>query len=511
MPRRRYGVLAHLTSLPGPHGIGDLGASSLSWLDWLASAGAAIWQLLPVGPTGFGDSPYSALSSFAGNPLLIDLDELAELGLPGEPTEPRESPSSPDRVDFAAVRHAKGAALGSAWERLRQRTGYRDRLEAFRRADEQANWLEDWALYAALRRSLGESSWLDWPADLRRRDKGALDAARRELADEIDFEVFQQHLFTIQWDRLRDRAHRRGVEILGDLPFYPALDSADVWSRQDLFDLDSAGRPNLVAGVPPDAFTTTGQLWGNPVFRWRRMAESDYDWWVDRLAAALRRFDRVRLDHFRGFAAYWVVPSGDRTAAGGRWLRGPGGKPIRQALRRLGDLPLVAEDLGRITPAVRRLRRRLGFPGMRVLQFGFDDPASEHRPHRFPPGVVAYTGTHDNAPTRAWFADLSAAERQRALAYTGGEPETIHWDLLRSAMLSPAEIAIAPLQDALGLGPGTRLNRPGESRSQWSWRLPAAPGEAVARRLHRLAAISGRLTEDAARAEKWISPGGEDG
>lgn len=505
MHRRRCGVLAHVSSLPGPHGIGDLGAAARDWLEWLSSAGMTVWQLLPLGPTGYGDSPYSALSSFAGNPLLIDLEPLVEAGLLTSAETRPEAPGRRDQVDFAAVRAHKEGLLRRAWSRLSRKDPMRDAMEAFRRRPEQTVWLEEWASFAALKRSFDERSWLDWPEELRLREPAALAAAHRELGDEIGYRVFEQFLFASQWDRLRRRAEAHGIEILGDLPFYPALDSADVWAHRDLFELDPGGRPLLVAGVPPDAFSETGQLWGNPIYRWRRLAADGYGWWIARLAAALRRFDRLRLDHFRGYAAYWAVPAGARTAAGGRWVAGPGGRVFRTARRRLGTLPLVAEDLGRITPAVDRLRRRLGFPATRVLQFAFDDPASVHLPHRLPRDSVAYTGTHDNAPTRSWLGELEPDRARRCLAYTGGSAETVHWDLLRSAVLSPATAAIAPLQDLLGLGASARLNHPGRRSGQWCWRLDTPPGADLAARLRRLASIGGRSTES-----ESVRPTGEE-
>lgn len=500
MHRRRCGVLAHLSSLPGPHGIGDLEATSHDWLDWLSSAGASVWQLLPLGPTGFGDSPYSALSSFAGNPLLIDLEPLVESDLLESNEIEQRAIATPGPVDFPAVRRAKEGLLRRAWSRIRDSAGtfgggdaLREAIEAFRRGSEQAAWLEDWVLYAALKSSHENAAWLDWPEEIRRREPSALAAARHQMADEIDYRIFEQFLFSSQWKRLRRRAAQLGIELWGDLPFYPALDSADVWSRQELFELDPSGRPILVAGVPPDAFTDSGQLWGNPVYRWRRMRRRDYDWWVDRLEAAVERFDRVRLDHFRGYAAYWVVPAPADTAAHGRWVAGPGARPFRAARERLGELPLLAEDLGRITPAVDRLRRRLDLPGTRVLQFAFDDPQSVHLPHRLPTAVAAYTATHDNAPTRAWLAALGTERARRVLAYTGGTAETVHWDLLRSAMVSSAADAVVPLQDLLGLGASARLNRPGERSGQWGWRLDEPPAAEPAERLRHLASITGRL------------------
>jgi len=352
--------------------------------------------------------------------------------------------------------------------------------------------LDDWALYAALKHQFGGRSWLDWPEELRRREPQAIRDARQTLADEIGFHSFTQFLLSEQSSALRLAARRLGIELLGDLPYYPALDSADVWSRADLFDLDRNGRPHQVAGVPPDAFAKTGQLWGNPTYRWERHAADGYGWWIERVTTGLRFVDCLRLDHFRGFAAYWAVPGGERTAVGGQWLPGPGEAFFAALRQALGRLPFIAEDLGHITADVRHLRQRVGLPGMRVLQFAFETPDSEHLPERFPDDVVVYTGTHDNDTTRGWASHLRGAEKHRVLDHLGSL-ERIHWSLLRTAVDSPARWAVAPVQDLLGLGSTARLNTPGQSGGQWTWRLGELPGEELAGSVRQLVETSGRL------------------
>jgi len=492
--RRAAGVLLHPTSLPGAGGIGDLGATAERFVDWLVAAGQTYWQVLPLGPPGESASPYDCFSAFAGNPLLISLQQLADDGwLASGSVAPDQD--EPGRVDFAAVRAHKGALLRRVWSdhRANLPADIGRRFVAFREDPAVADWLEDWTLYAALKEQFGGAPWNRWPLDLRRREPTALAAARRELENEIDYHRFLQCLVFDQWSRLRLIAAKRGLQLFGDLAIYVALDSADVWSNQDLFDLDEDGRPLSVAGVPPDYFSKTGQLWGNPLYRWEQLEARSYDWWIRRLGWSLRLADLVRLDHFRGFAGYWEVPAGEKTAVNGRWRPGPGAALFDTARQALGDLPLVAEDLGIITDDVRRLRRNLGFPGMRVLQFAFDEVTSDHLPHRVPGDTVIYSGTHDNNTARGWFASAGATVRHRALDYLGGTSEEIAWSMLRGAFTSVADIAIAPLQDILDLDSSARMNEPGQGHGQWSWRLEGLPSEESAARLRRLTEVSGRF------------------
>jgi len=508
--RRTSGILLHVTSLPGRFGCGDLGPGAERFLDQLAAAGQGLWQVLPLGPTSMGDSPYGALSTFAGNPLLVSPERLAEDGLLDAGTLDAALPAPGGaRIDFAAARATRAELLRRAFERLEAGAApaFGEQLAAWAAAPEQAPWLEDWALFAALRTRFERAPWTDWPDDLRRRRPEALAAARHELAVHLRFHRFVQYAFHRQWARLRGAAEARGIRLFGDLPIYLAGDAADVWTRPDLFELDEHGLPSRLAGVPPDYFAADGQLWGNPLYRWERARAEGYAWWIARLRAQLTWFHLVRLDHFRGFAAYWEVPAGSATARDGRWVDGPG-RALFDALRAaLGGLPLVAEDLGEITDDVVALRRALGLPGMRVLQFGFADGKSDHRPHRLEPGIVVYTGTHDNDTTAGWFAAAPEAERRRALDYLGCTENEVPWALVREAWTSVAEVAVAPVQDLLALGTEARMNRPGVAGGNWSWRLAegAFDGDAIAR-LRRLTEVTERLAPPAPAADEAAPP-----
>jgi len=478
---RRAGVLAHPTSLPGPYGIGDLGPQAEEFLDWCAEAGLRVWQVLPVGPTGLGYSPYSGLSAFAGNPMLISPAWLVDRGWLSGSVEPPCGPD-PGRVDFERVIPWKLEWLRRAWERFRSCSSGDDRraLEAFVDHPDQRAWLEDWTLYTAIKRRHGGRQWTVWDADLRRRHPSALRAAARELADELAFERFLQFLFFTQWGELRAAARKRGILILGDLPFYPAHDSADVWARPDLFLLDERGVPLKVAGVPPDYFSEDGQLWGNPVYDWARLEQEGYAWWIARIRSNLALVDWLRLDHFRAFVAFWEVDANAPTAAEGRWVPGPG-VALFEALRgALGRLPLVAEDLGEITPDVHALRDRLELPGMRVLQFGFHEADSLHHPRQHVSAAVAYTGTHDNDTLCGWLASLPEEFRQRVSDDLGPEGDSLAWRMIEVAYGSVANTVVVPLQDLLQLGSEARMNRPGVADGNWRWR---ADGRALTLRL----------------------------
>jgi 4-alpha-glucanotransferase len=475
---RAAGVLLHLTSLPGPHGCGDLGAEAYAFADFLAGAGVRWWQMLPVGPAGYGDSPYQAHSSFAGDPLLLDPDALG-----GGRTLPASA-----RADFEGARVVREHAL-------RESPAPPRALAAFRRR--HADWLPDWTLYAAIKAEHDGAAWSEWPAPLRDRKPAALAAARARLAGEIAHHEKAQWAFDEQWRALRAHCAARGVALLGDVPIFVAHDSADVWANRQLFHLDAAGRPTVVAGVPPDYFSATGQRWGNPLYRWPAHRRHRFAWWIRRMRAALARFDAVRLDHFIGFTRYWEIPAGEETATRGRWRPGPGAA-LLDALRRGlgGKLPLVAEDLGAVTPAVKALRDRFSLPGLRVLQFAFgDDPsAPDFVPHAYPRATVAYTGTHDNNTTAGWHADeATPAERAAFAAYLGGEPREPHWDMIRLVMMSVANLAVMPAQDLLGLPASSRMNRPGIAAGNWRWRLaPGTPGPREQARLAELVRIYGR-------------------
>jgi 4-alpha-glucanotransferase len=451
MTERAAGVLLHPTSLPGRYGIGDLGPMAERFLEWLASAGQTIWQVLPLGPTGHGASPYGSISAFAGNPLLISPEKLVEDGLVPD-SALVEAPDFPeDRVDWDRVREWKERLFRAAWGHASASARVREALEAFRSAPEQQSWLADWARFAA-RRAIGP------------------DAASEKVAEEIEYQEFLQLTFFGQWDRLRGEARRRGISFFGDVPIYVSPGSVDIETHRELFALDESGRAIDVAGVPPDFFSKTGQLWGYPLYRWDRMAEDGFRWWIERLRAAFRMTDIVRLDHFRAFAAYWAVPAGEKTAMNGRWLPGPGRKLFDAVRHELGKVPLVAEDLGTITPDVRRLLAKLGIPGMKVLQFAFYEADSPYLPHRHVPNAVVYTGTHDNDTTRGWWGTLDPGARRRVSAYLGSDGTGIEWDLIRAAYASVADRAIVPLQDVLGLGSEARMNTPAEAEGNWSWR-----------------------------------------
>jgi 4-alpha-glucanotransferase len=491
---RTAGVLLHPTSLPGPYGIGDLGDELLAFLDWVKKAGLQIWQVLPLNAPGYGNSPYGCLSSYAGNPLLISPQRLMQDGL--LPTNAIDGvPQVPDgNVDFERVGEAKSALLRRSFAHFNEHASdeHRAALESFVRDN---SWLPDWALYASLKQRHGGAPWTAWPSALVVREPDAMAAAQADLSDEIRFHEYVQWLFFKQWAAVREAALERGIRIMGDVPIYVAADSADVWANREIFQLDEHGQPDVVAGVPPDYFSETGQRWGNPLYRWDVLHETDYAWWVSRFRAALRFADVLRVDHFRGFAAYWEIPANEPTAINGRWMPGPG-RPLFDAIREaLGDLPVVAEDLGHITPEVHELRKAIGVPGMKILQFAFAQPDSPHLPHQYDPNTVVYTGTHDNDTARGWYDQSSDEERQAAELYLGAcTAEDLPWTLIRTAYTSVADTAIVPAQDILALGNEARMNLPGEEKDNWSWRLEdGALTEELADKLRALAEISGRI------------------
>lgn len=472
--KRSAGVLLHPTSLPSPHGIGDLGPGAVRYLDWLAGAGVAWWQVLPLNTPGPGNSPYAAISTFAGAACLVSPELLVadDLLAPDELTEGRPE-LEPNRTDYPRAMAWKGHLLDLAWRRFEEAAPSELAAEMARFEADHGWWLDDYALFVALKNEQEGRGWLEWPEGIRRREPGALADARTRLDAACRRERFAQLLFDRQWRSLRRAAADRGVRILGDLPIFVALDSAEVWSRPELFQLDDEHRPTVVAGVPPDYFSATGQLWGNPLYDWRRHAETGFAWWRARLARVMEWTDMVRLDHFRGFAAHWEVPAQDEVATNGRWAQGPG-RALFDALREeLGGLPLVAEDLGDITPDVVELRLELGLPGMAILQFGFSpSPRSSFIPYHHERDQVVYTGTHDNNTSAGWYADdASEGERDLLRRYVAGDGREIHWDLVRLALGSVAELAVVPHQDLLGLGSEARMNRPATGLGNWEWRL----------------------------------------
>ncbi len=495
MSARRAGILLHPTSLPGRFGSGDLGPEVDHFLDWAARAGQRVWQILPLGPVAAHGCPYDGLSAFAGNPWLISPESLRDDGL----LTPQDLESVPDfpaqTVAFAEVAQVKELLLRGAFARFKSSAAppLADALASFCAAPEQQVWLADWALFAALKARFNQRPWHTWDRSLKEREPQALDRARQELAPELDYQCFVQFCFFRQWQRVRTAAAERGIQLLGDLPIYVAWDSADVWAHRELFDLDDADQPMAVAGVPPDYFSPTGQLWGNPLYCWDRIAATGFAWWVDRLRANLRWTDVVRLDHFRGFAAYWRIPRGEATAVNGGWHPGPGRALFTALAQTLGPLPLLAEDLGEITPDVHALRDELGLPGMRILQFGFADPGSPHAIHHLTPKTVVYSGTHDNNTLLGWFQGLSPDAQQQACDYTGASAAEVPWAILRLAYTSVSELAILPVQDLLGLDGSARMNTPGVTTGNWGWRLLAgALTDDLADRLAHLVALSDR-------------------
>ena len=506
MSPRRSGILLHPTSLPGRFGIGELGPEAHRFADFLADAGQRLWQVLPLGPTGYGDSPYQCFSAFAGNPLLVSLEALVEDGWLAA-ADLESAPAFPqDTVDYDAVAAFKLPLLDRAFHRFEAEAEPADReaFDSFREAN--ASWLDDYALYMAVKEAHSGVEWTEWDAAIARRRPEALARWREERADVVRAREFGQYLFFLQWKRLKDHCRERDVAIMGDIPIFVARDSADVWSHPELFQLEADGSPSFVAGVPPDYFSATGQLWGNPLYDWDEMARTGYAWWIERFRAALGLVDLVRLDHFRGFEAHWEIPAGEETAVNGRWVKGPGAGLFEALREALGDLPIVAENLGVITPEVEALRERFGFPGMAILQFAFgrDPEAAQFQPHNYPPNRVVYTGTHDNDTTVGWWTssgqgdstrsgDEVREERERALAYLDAEGREIHWAFIRAAVSSVADTAIVPLQDVLGLGSEARMNLPGRAHGNWRWRFT---GESLTQeirdRLRRLAELYGR-------------------
>jgi 4-alpha-glucanotransferase len=488
--RRSAGLLLHPTSLPGPYGIGDLGPAAHAWVDALASSGQSWWQILPLGPTGYGDSPYQCFSAFAGNPHLVSPEALIRDGLL-RPSDLAAATFPAQRVDFGPVIQFKARALGRAWERFQAGAApaLRPAFDAFCRAE--AGWLDDFALFMALKEAHGPGVWTDWEPPLAAREPAALARARERLGGAVERERFGQFLFFQQWRALKEYASGKGVRLVGDAPIFVAHDSADLWAHPELFHLDPQGRPRVVAGVPPDYFSATGQLWGNPLYDWQALRQTGYRWWIERLRSALRLVDVVRLDHFIGFQNYWEIPAGSPTAQAGRWVEGPGADFFDAVGKALGQLPIIAEDLGSVTPAVEALRQRYRFPGMRVLQFAFAG-AVEARflPHRYDRNTVVYTGTHDNDTTVGWFAAATPPERQFLQRYLGQEcrPDTVSWQLMRLAWASVADLAVAPLQDVLALGEAARMNVPGTASGNWRWRY--LPDQLTGSVLDRLAELT---------------------
>lgn len=502
---RASGILLHPTSLPSNYGVGDLGASAYKFVDFLESARQTYWQVLPLGPTGYGDSPYQSFSAFAGNTNLISPELLVENGFLTE-EEINDKPDFPqERVDFGLLYDWKNRILHLAFERFRSQASdeQRGEFEAF--AGRENSWLEDYALFRAVKKSQDQKIWLEWDAPLRLRDETALNEARGNLRDDIQEQKFQQWLFFRQWTNLKNYANGKKIKIVGDAPIFVSLDSSDVWRNPQEFKLNEDGSPKVVAGVPPDYFSATGQLWGNPIYNWENMRENGFRWWIERIRAILKTVDVIRVDHFRGFAAAWEVPGGDATAANGQWVNVPGRELFYALKDAIGDLPFWAEDLGVITPDVVELRDEFNFPGMRILQFAFGGDAKNHDlPHNYIQNCVAYTGTHDNDTTVGWFSSQAGAgstrdnaqishEREFCLRYLNSDGEEINWDFIRAVWSSVADTAIAPMQDLLGLGAEARMNLPASNSGNWHWQSKEGDfSDELAERLKNLTEIYGR-------------------
>ena len=495
--KRSCGILMPISSLPSPHGIGTLGAEARKFVDFLADAGQSWWQILPVGPTSYGDSPYQSFSAYAGNPYFVDLDLLCEDGLltPAE-VDAVNWGGDPARVDYSAIYNGRFPLLHLAMERGWERDA--DKVAAF--SEENASWLPDYALFMAVKRHFGMQSWTEWPdEDIRLRRPEAVARYQEELADDIRLFTYIQYLFFRQWEDLRSYAHEKGIGIIGDLPIYVAMDSADVWADPRAFQLDERNVPAEVAGVPPDYFTADGQLWGNPLYDWDAMKADGYTWWIRRIAGASRLYDILRIDHFRGLESYWAVPYGETTAKIGRWVKGPGMDLIGVLTEKFPNIQFIAEDLGYLTPEVRQLLEDSGLPGMKVLEFAFDSrEAANYLPHTYPRHCVCYAGTHDNATLMGWKDEAAPADISMARQYLGlNDEEGFHWGVLRGGQSSVADLFVAQMQDYLGLGSEARMNTPGILGGNWQWRMLSGQiTDALTARIAGMARLYGRSSHN---------------
>ena len=495
--KRSCGILMPISSLPSPHGIGTLGAEARKFVDFLADAGQSWWQILPVGPTSYGDSPYQSFSAYAGNPYFVDLDLLCEDGLltPAEVNSVNWG-TDPAKVDYSAIYNSRFPLLHLAMERGWERDA--DKVAAF--SEENASWLPDYALFMAVKRHFGMQSWTEWPdEDIRLRRPEAVARYQEELADDIRLFTYIQYLFFRQWEDLRSYAHEKGIGIIGDLPIYVAMDSADVWADPRAFQLDERNVPAEVAGVPPDYFTADGQLWGNPLYDWDAMKADGYTWWIHRIAGASRLYDILRIDHFRGLESYWAVPYGETTAKIGRWVKGPGMDLIGVLTEKFPNIQFIAEDLGYLTPEVRQLLEDSGLPGMKVLEFAFDSrEAANYLPHTYPRHCVCYAGTHDNATLMGWKDEAAPADIAMARQYLGlNDEEGFHWGVLRGGQSSVADLFVAQMQDYLGLGSEARMNTPGILGGNWQWRMLSGQiTDALTARIAGMARLYGRSSHN---------------
>jgi len=509
--KRGSGIMLHPTSLPGSFGVGDLGPEAFRFADFLASSGQSWWQTFPLGPTGYGRSPYQTLSVFAGNPILISLEKIAKKGWLKSREIQSSILSNSSRADFERAEKFKNSCLYLAFEHYEKYAGAKEKSEFEKFSFSQSHWLNDFACFMALKKEFQGAPWWHWDKNLRNRQPGTVEKASKFFQLQIRFQKFLQYLFFQQWRDLKEYCLFRAIGFIGDVPIFLALDSADVWGNQKLFNLDNKGQPVIVAGVPPDYFSKTGQRWGNPLYRWAAHKNQHFDWWIRRFKMAFTLFDAVRLDHFIGYKRFWAIPSKEKTAVKGKWLPGPGSVFFKSVLKRLGPREFIAEDLGQVTKEVIALREEFKFPGMRILQFAFGNNKSSkfHLPHNYPKNCLVYPGTHDNDTIVGWFRDKGSASSTRskkqireeikfALEYMKSNGREVHWDMIRLALMSVANTAILQTQDILGLGSEGRMNRPGKPMGNWSWRLkPKDLNQNVSKRLYYLTKIADRLPSSA--------------
>lgn len=469
---RLSGIILHPTSLPGPDGIGDIGPEAYRWIDFLSKTDCNLWQMLPLGPTGYGDSPYQCFSAFAGNPMLISPALLLENGLISR-QDLSDRPDFPnDKIIFEKVIYWKHLLLQRAINQFKKSTS-NDMKNAFEEFQQkEKSWLDDYALFMSIKKFQEASAWSSWKLDFRQRKPDSIESFRKQHAESINVIKIQQFLFFSQWTLLKQYANDNGVKIIGDVPIFIAYDSADAWSHPELFTIDDQGKLTFVAGVPPDYFSETGQLWGNPLYRWNVHQETNYSWWIERMKSALNLFDIIRLDHFRGFAGYWQIPAGMPTAEIGTWEKGPGAKLFNALNKALGNVPIIAEDLGVITPDVIKLRQKYNFPGMKIFQFAFSKDSSDpFLPHNYPVNCVAYTGTHDNDTVLGWYQTAPEVEKDFCRRYMARSGSDISWDMIRAVWSSVAVMSLAPIQDFLSLDTEARMNFPGKPSGNWNWRM----------------------------------------
>lgn len=495
---RASGILLHPTSLPGPDGVGDLGPEAYRWIDFLDRTGTQFWQVLPLGPTGYGDSPYQCFSAFAGNPylisatLLLDQNLLSKSDLSDRPDFPLE------HVDYGPVIEWKIKILKRSFNHFRSNSHKELHKEFITFKESNKEWLEPFAIFMAIKAEYGNGPWDEWPEEFRKRDEKTVKSFTKTHKDTIEFQNYLQFIFDRQWQNLRAYAHEKGVRIIGDIPIFVAYDSADVWANKDLFYLDAEGLPTVVAGVPPDYFSETGQLWGNPLYNWEVHKKNNYKWWLKRMESVLNQVDIIRLDHFRGFEAYWEIPYGNETAEEGQWVKGPGHDFFNAIKSQLGELPIIAEDLGVITQGVIQMREAFNLPGMKILQFAFaSDPDDDFLPHNYPEKCVAYTGTHDNDTTLGWYQNAPEREKDLCRRYLARSGDDIAWSMIRVLWRSVADWVVAPMQDFLSLGSWARMNFPGTASGNWDWRMHSdAINEGLVFRLHETNYLYGRLPQE---------------